>query len=39
MVMVLETNRNVQQVSIIGEGPSELGGKGGHFSGDRLLPY
>ena len=39
MVMVLETNRNVQQVSIIGEGPSELVGRGAHILGDRLLPY
>ena len=31
MVMVLETNRNVQQVSIIAEGPSELGGRGPIF--------
>ena len=35
MAMVLETNRNVQQVSLIGEGLLQLGDRGGgHILGD-----
>ena len=35
MAMVLETNRNVQQVSLIGEGRWSWGtGGGGHILGD-----